>query len=107
LTNHGSNQNEDGTYSWKFDNYTHSGAHLGINYDDLTALWNKIDCPTMLMNARQGFEHRTGQNDTLRYFRQGKVVNIDNAGHWLHHDQFQTYVDESRAFLAGAHQEAK
>jgi len=105
LTNHGSNQNEDGTYSWKFDNYTHTGAHLGINYADLTALWDKIDCPTMLMNALQGFDHRTGQNDTLQYFRHGKIVNVDNAGHWLHHDQFQTYINESRTFLAEVNKE--
>ena len=25
LTQHGVNQNEDGTYSWKFDNYVRSG----------------------------------------------------------------------------------
>jgi len=59
----------------------------------------------MLMNARQGFEQRTGQNDTLQYFRQGKVVNVDNAGHWLHHDQFQTYINESRAFLSLSNKE--
>ena len=99
LTIHGSNRNEDGTYSWKFDNYTHSGPHLGINEQDLTQLWEKIDCPTLLMNALQGFDHRTGQNDSLKHFRHGEILDVDNAGHWLHHDQFETYIDASREFL--------
>ena len=30
LTIHGTNQNEDGTYSWKFDNYTHASHLLDI-----------------------------------------------------------------------------
>lgn len=102
LSIHGSNQNEDGTFSWKFDNYTHSGPHLGMNLDDLTQLWGKIDCPTLLMNALQGFGHRTGQNDTLQHFRQGEVLNVDNAGHWLHHDQFETFIAASREFLSRA-----
>lgn len=100
LTIHGSNRNEDGTYSWKFDNYTHSGAHLGMNYEDLTAIWEKIDCPTLLLNAKQGFDHRTGQDDSLQYFQQGKVVDIDEAGHWLHHDQFEQFVDHAARFMA-------
>lgn len=99
LTIHGSNRNEDGTYSWKFDNYSHSGAHLGMNYDDLTALWQMIDCPTLLLNAKQGFEHRTGQDDTLNFFRHGEVVDIDEAGHWLHHDQFEQFLEHTERFL--------
>ena len=102
LTIHGSNRNEDGSYSWKFDNYTHSGPHLGINHEDLTELWQQINSPTLLMNAKQGFGHRTGQNETLQYFKQGEVFDVDNAGHWLHHDQFDIYIEKSREFLAKA-----
>ena len=31
LTVHGANQNEDGTYSWKFDNYVHSSGLLDLS----------------------------------------------------------------------------
>ena len=100
LTTHGSNRNEDGTYSWKFDNYTHSGSPLGMDFNDMTQLWEKIDCPTLLMNAKQGFGHRTGQEGTLKYFRQGEVLDVDQAGHWLHHDQFDVYLAACSQFLA-------
>jgi pimeloyl-ACP methyl ester carboxylesterase len=29
LTRHGSHRNEDGSYTWKFDNYTHTGRRIG------------------------------------------------------------------------------
>ena len=28
-----------------------------------------------------------------------KLVTFENAGHWLHHDQFDRFVAELRAFL--------
>ncbi len=100
LTIHGSNRNEDGTYSWKFDNYTHSRNPFGMDYEDMVQLWEKIDCPTLLLNAKQGYGHRTGQGGTLKHFKQGQIIDVDNAGHWLHHDQFDEYLGICQQFLA-------
>ena len=66
----------------------------------MTRLWEKIDCPTLLINARQGFDHRTGQNDTQKYFKHSELIDIDNAGHWLHHDQFDEFITATRNFLS-------
>ena len=99
LTAHGSNRNEDGTYTWKFDNYTHSRTPFGMNKADINQLWQQITCPTLLLNAKQGFEHRTGQDDSMQFFRHGRLKELDNAGHWLHHDQFEEYIEIVTAFL--------
>lgn len=99
LTAHGSNRNEDGTYSWKFDNYTHSRAPFNLEPDDMERLWENIDCPTLILNAKQGFAHRVGQDDSIDRFRHCTLKNIDNAGHWLHHDQFDTFVTLTKYFL--------
>ncbi|MGV0033839.1 MAG: hypothetical protein ACNYPE_02375 [Candidatus Azotimanducaceae bacterium WSBS_2022_MAG_OTU7] len=42
LTIHGSNKNEDGTYSWKFDNYTHTGMLSNFSYEDMIQVWKLI-----------------------------------------------------------------
>ncbi len=63
-------------------------------------LWEAIDCPTLLLNAKQGFGHRTGQNDTLKHFRHGELVDIDLSGHWVHHDQFDQFMERVGNFLA-------
>jgi pimeloyl-ACP methyl ester carboxylesterase len=99
LTVHGSNRNEDGTYSWKFDNYTHSRAPFNLEPDDMERLWENIDCPTLILNAKQGFAHRVGQDGSIGRFRHCTLKDIDNAGHWLHHDQFDTFVTLTKDFL--------
>jgi pimeloyl-ACP methyl ester carboxylesterase len=34
-----------------------------------------------------------------RHFRDAKVVAIENAGHWVHHDRLDTFLDLVRDFL--------
>jgi pimeloyl-ACP methyl ester carboxylesterase len=99
LTVHGSTQNEDGSYSWKYDNYTHAFPAYRVPADETRALWEEIDCPTLLLNAREGFPHRTGQAGTLEHFRRGTLIDIEDAGHWVHHDQLDAVVLATRNFL--------
>jgi pimeloyl-ACP methyl ester carboxylesterase len=33
------------------------------------------------------------------HFRDAKVVTIENAGHWAHHDRLDEYLDLVREFL--------
>ena len=95
LTIHGSNQNEDGTFTWKFDNYTRAPRPYDIPAEDMAALWQRIDCPVLIVNSRQGYPHRIGQDGTLRHFANATLHEIDDAGHWTHHDQ----LDACRAAI--------
>ena len=99
LTIHGSNQNEDGTYTWKYDNYTHAFPVYRIPPADTIETWQSIECPTLCINASAGFGHRIGQNDTLQHFRDGQLIDIADAGHWAHHDQLEAVVANVSAFL--------
>ena len=33
-------------------------------------------------------------------FRDARLVNVDGAGHWVHHDQLDVFMREAEAFLA-------
>jgi RNA polymerase sigma factor (sigma-70 family) len=55
LTEHGASRNEDGTYSWKFDNYVRSGPPVDIGRRELTALWRSITCPVLLCWGRKSW----------------------------------------------------
>src|SRR2546428_13681904 len=57
LTVHVANQNEDGTYSWKFDNYVRTFPPYDMSRRDLETLWGRIACPTLLVH---GTENRAG-----------------------------------------------
>ena len=99
LTIHGSNQNEDGTFTWKFDNYTRAPRPYDISDEDMVTLWQRIECPVLIINSRQGYPHRIGQNDSLRHFQNATLREIDDAGHWTHHDQIDACADAIARFL--------
>lgn len=100
LTVHGSNQNEDGTFSWKYDNYTHNFSSSGLTAAETAELWSGIQCPVLIINAEQGLEHRIGQDDTLRHFPAAQLEVIKDAGHWTYHDRHDEVVALMEAFLA-------
>ena len=99
LTIHGSSQNEDGAYTWKFDNYTRAPRPYDIPNEDIAALWQRIACPVLIINSRQGYPHRIGQDETLRHFHNATAIEIDDAGHWTHHDQLDACLEAIGAFL--------
>ena len=99
LTVHGSNQNEDGTFSWKYDNYTHNFTPGGFTAAETMALWQRIHCPVLLINADGGLEHRIGQDDTARHFADVTLVEIEDAGHWTYHDQREAVLAQLTRFL--------
>lgn len=100
LTVHGSNRNEDGSYSWKFDNYTHAWPAFRIPVAELTALWRRITCPVLILNGAEGFAHRIGQDGTAAHFAAAQVIDLPGAGHWAHHDKLDDVIAAVDAFLA-------
>lgn len=100
LTIHGTNQNEDGTYSWKFDNYTHVMAPFGINREQSRELWSRIDKPVLLFSGSESWFAEEGREDPLPFFQNARHERIENAGHWLHHDQTDEFLRITREFLS-------
>ena len=100
LTIHGSNQNEDGTYSWKFDNYTHVLSPFDITREQTYELWSRIDAPVLLVSGAESWFHSQGREDPLPHFRNARHVQVENAGHWLHHDQLGEFLQIAGDFLA-------
>ncbi len=99
LTVHGISQNEDGTYSWKFDNAFRVFPPFDLPQADIHALWSRITCPTLLMYGTDSWASNPEEDGRLQYFRNARVIEYENAGHWLHHDQFDRFVADLRAFL--------
>ena len=99
LTIHGANQNEDGTYSWKFDNYVRAWKPFGMSYDQAAELWSNITCPTMLIRGTESWASAPEEDGRLEHFQNASVVNIENAGHWVHHDQLDEFLGHVEPFL--------
>ena len=100
LTLHGVNRNEDGTYSWKFDSYLNVWAVSDMAYGEQEALWEAITCPVLLLYGSDSFASNPERDGRARHFPTGRVIEYANAGHWLHHDQFDRFIADVTAFLA-------
>ncbi len=99
LTRQGISQNEDGTYSWKFDNYVRFMHPVDLSAEDISALWSNIACPTLLMYGADSWASNPERDGRVEAFKDARVVEYDNAAHWLHHDQFDRFVADMKNFL--------
>jgi pimeloyl-ACP methyl ester carboxylesterase len=100
LTIHGSNQNEDGTYSWKFDNYVRVFPPTGVDFAQQHQLYGRIACPTLLVRGTESWASDPEEDGRARHFRDARVVNVEKAGHWVHHDQLEVFLEATRRFLS-------
>jgi pimeloyl-ACP methyl ester carboxylesterase len=93
----GVRQNQDGTYSWKFDPYQRAAGPHRLSPEDHVSLWSRITCPTLLLHAEESFlESPAG---VAGYFREARLETISGAGHWLHHEKPDEVLRAIRAFL--------
>ncbi|MEQ8858555.1 MAG: alpha/beta hydrolase [Pseudomonadales bacterium] len=99
LTIHGSNQNEDGTYSWKFDNYVRAFPPAGLDFNQQYALWARITCPTLLIRGTESWASDPSKDGRASHFQNARVENVQKAGHWVHHDQLDEFLRLTRDFL--------
>ena len=99
LTVHGISRNEDGTWSWKFDNYLNIWAAFDMPREDMLAIWTAITCPVLMMYGAKSWASNPEKDGRIDHFKTASVVEFENAGHWLHHDQFDRFMAELEAFL--------
>jgi pimeloyl-ACP methyl ester carboxylesterase len=99
LTIHGINRNEDGTWSWKFDNHLNIWPFADIPRAEIEALWSAITCPTLLLYGAKSWASNPAGDGRLAHFRTAEVIEFEDAGHWLHHDQLDRFIAALRAFL--------
>ena len=100
LTTHGVNQNEDGTCSWKFDNYVRSWPAYDMARDEMELLWARITCPTLLVYGSESGASNPATDGRARHFQHATVVTVDGAGHWVHHDQLDHFLKLAGDFIA-------
>lgn len=99
LTIHGIARNEDGTYSWKFDNYQRIRSPVDLTHDQLHTLWTDITCPTLLLYGADSWASNPAADGRAAYFRNAEVKLFPKAGHWLHHDRFDLFMQTLQDFL--------
>lgn len=99
LTIYGVRRNENGTLSWKYDNYTRATSPYLFNLKDAMEIWSRIRCPTLLVRGDSSWAGDWERDGRLDAFRSAELVTIKNAGHWVHHDQVAEFLTVVNRFL--------
>jgi pimeloyl-ACP methyl ester carboxylesterase len=99
LTIHGVSQNEDGTYTWKFDPYMRIFPPFDLPQAEIEHIWQSITCPTLLLYGKDSWASNPVTDGRAKHFRNVRVETYENAAHWLHHDQYDRFIAELKAFL--------
>jgi len=99
LTETGVKQNPDGTVSWAYDPAGMGRSPSDISHEDFVHLWTEITCPTWLVYGAESWASNPAEDGRAEPFQNARVSLIEKAGHWLHHDQFDDFMNQLEAFL--------
>jgi len=100
LTIHGVRRNENGTFSWKFDNYVRAHSPYLFNLAEASAIWGRIASPCLLIRGDES--PWAGQPETdgrQAAFRAAESTVLHGAGHWVHHDRLDDFMRAIGGFL--------
>jgi pimeloyl-ACP methyl ester carboxylesterase len=99
LTIHGVARNEDGTYTWKFDNYVRAFSPTRLGEEEVMELRRRIACPVLLVRGTESWASDPAIDGRVRPFSDARVANVEGAGHWVHHDRLDEFMRLVRGFL--------
>ena len=99
LTIYGLRQNEDGTFSWKFDPYVRPWAPYDMSRQDIESLWARITCPTLHIGGTESWHSNPEKDGRVTHFRNARVKWFEGAGHWVHHDRLEGFMEAIEGFL--------
>ena len=99
LTIHGMRENDDGTRSWKFDNYVRLHSPYEFNIGEAREIWNQIRCPVLLIRGSESWASDPEEDGKATAFHDYKAVVVKDAGHWVHHDQLDDFMRVVEDFL--------
>lgn len=106
LTVTGVKQNADGSVSWAYDPAGMGRSPSDIPHADFVHLWTQITCPTWLVYGATSWASNPAEDGRVEPFQNATVSLIADAGHWLHHDQFEAFMSALQDFLGSGEPDA-
>ena len=83
-----------------FDSLKQHWDSIDLSQDSIHELWGNISCPTQLHYGADSWASNPEKDGRMKYFGDNvSVKEFQNAGHWLHHDQFELFAETPREFL--------
>jgi len=66
---------------------------LSPTLNDAKRLWQSLRTPTLFVSGSEGYWSKLSYRDEMTGAVPGaRVVMLEGAGHWVHHDRFDEFV---------------
>ena len=99
LTLHGTNWNADGSMTWKFDNQLRAVSAYGHTMEDTVQIFERIASPVLFFWGLKSFAPVPTGDPRYDAVREKRLVIAPEAGHWVHHDELEMFLAETKIFL--------
>ena len=100
LTRWGMRQNENGTWTWKFDPLHRTTSPLPFYAEQAMEFYRRIECPVLVIFGKQSRQApRPDLQQRLNAIRDHRQAAIDRAGHMIHQDNPDDLADEILRFM--------
>ena len=67
---------------------------------EMETMWSRITCPTLLIKGAESWASDPSKDGRLEAFPNATFEMIQDAEHWVHHDQLDEFLRVVRNFLA-------
>jgi pimeloyl-ACP methyl ester carboxylesterase len=84
---------------WKYDPLVRETALVTAIGPQPTEFWQRIECPVLLVYGMDSWATSPARDGRASHFRDARVVEVECAGHNVHHHQPARFVDLLRGFL--------
>ena len=71
-----------------------------MNAEASQALYGRITSPTLLMRGMESWASDPEADGRAKAFKTARVINVPEAGHWVHHDQLEVFMNHVEPFLS-------
>ena len=75
------------------------GGHRATHLREAHSLWARIRCPTLLIRGTEGMSGDYEKDGRADVFQNARVESVEEAGHWVHHDQLEVVIELLDQFL--------
>jgi pimeloyl-ACP methyl ester carboxylesterase len=99
LSRHAARRHDDGSYVWKYDPYILTPSAARPDFEGLEALWARIACPVLLVRGASSWASDPVLDGRAAAFRDARLVNVEGAGHWVHHERLDAFLEALVEFL--------
>ena len=87
-------------WTWKHDPFVGFFPPVDMTPPaEYLSVYKVIDRPVLLMRGETSWAEDPKKDGRIKAFQDARLISYADAGHWLHHDQFDVFIQDVKEFL--------